>query len=129
MALHPSMVAQGHSPCTIPQGGALGCPTSERGRGSPLWVDQPTGGLPTPCHWSQVIYPIGLNGHDEPIITSLPELLARGISLSTGEPIYLGIDITSPPVEEPDQKILPLGEVSTIVVASPHKSPQNQKAG
>ena len=76
----------------------------------------------------QVIYPRGLNGHDEPIITSLPELLASGVSLSTGKSIYLGIDIPSPPVEEPDQKILPLGEVSTIVVASPHKSPQNQKA-
>ena len=76
----------------------------------------------------QVVYPIGLNGHDEPIITSLPELLASSISLTTGEPIYLGIDIPSPPVEELDQKILPLGNVSTIVVASPHKSPQNQKA-
>ena len=50
----------------------------------------------------QVVYPIGLNGQDEPIITSLPELLACGISLTTGEPIYLGIDILSPPVEEQD---------------------------
>ena len=71
----------------------------------------------------QVVYPIGLNGHDEPIIASLPELLASGISLTTGEPIYLGIDIPSPPVEEPNQKILPLGKVSTIMVAGPHKSP------
>ena len=70
----------------------------------------------------QVVYPIGLNGHDEPIITSLPKLLASGISLTTGEPIYLGIDIPPPPVEEPDQKVPPLGEVSTIMVASPHKS-------
>ena len=88
-----------------------------------------------PCGWisqlevcqlliagSQVIYPIGLNGHEEPIITSLPELLASGVSLTAGEPIYLGIDIPSPPVEKPDQKIPALGEVSTIVVASPHKS-------
>ena len=76
----------------------------------------------------QVVYPIGLNEHNKPIITSLPEPLASSISLTTGKPIYLGIDIPSPPVEEPDQKILPLGEVSTIVVTSPHKSPQNQKA-
>ena len=49
----------------------------------------------------QVVYPIGLNGHDKPIITSLPKLQASGISLTTGEPIYLGIDILPLPVEEP----------------------------
>ena len=70
----------------------------------------------------KVIYPVGLNGHDESVITSLPELLASSVSLTTGESIYLGIDIPSPPVEEPDQKILPLGRVSTITVASPHVS-------
>ena len=31
----------------------------------------------------QVVYPIGLNEHDEPIITTLPELLDSGISLIT----------------------------------------------
>ena len=41
----------------------------------------------------QVIYPIGLNGQDEPVITSLPEPLASCVSLTTGESIYLGIDI------------------------------------
>ena len=76
---------------------------------------------------SQVIYPIGLNGHDYPIITSLPELLASSISLTTGEPVYLEIDIPPAPVEEPDQKVPPLGKVSTIVIASPHKVPQNWK--
>ena len=76
----------------------------------------------------QVIYPIGLNGQDEPVITSLPEPLASGMSPTVGKPIYLGIDIPSPPMEEMDQKILPLGKVSTIIVASPHKSPQNWKA-
>ena len=75
----------------------------------------------------QVIYPIGLNGHDKPIITSLPEMLASGISLTTGKPVYLEIDISPPPVEELDQKVPPLGEVSTIMIASPHKSPQNWK--
>ena len=33
----------------------------------------------------QVIYPIGLNGHDEPITTTLPELLDSGISLITSK--------------------------------------------
>ena len=90
----------------------------------------------TPCGWisqlevcqllvtgPQVIYPIGLNGHNEPIVTSLSELLASSISLTAGKPIYLGNDIPSPPLEKLDQKVPPLGKVSTIVVASPHKSP------
>ena len=72
----------------------------------------------------QVIYPIGLNGYNEPIITTLPELLDIGISLITREHIYLGIDIPSPPVEEPDQKMPPLEDVPTILVTSP----PNQKA-
>ena len=70
----------------------------------------------------QIIYLIGLNGHDEPIITSLPEPLANGISLTAGEPVYLEINIPPPQVEEPDQKVPPLGKVSTIVIACPHKS-------
>ena len=47
----------------------------------------------------QVIYPIGLNGHDEPITTTLPEALDSGISLITSKHIYLGIDIPSLLVE------------------------------
>ena len=70
----------------------------------------------------QVVYPIGLKGHDEPIITTLPEPLDSSLSLIASEHIYLGIDIPSPPVEEPDQKIPPLSEVSTILITSPHKS-------
>ena len=71
----------------------------------------------------QVVYPIGLNGLDEPIITIIPELLDSGISLIASENTHLGIDIPSPPMEEPDQKILPLSEVSTILITSLHKSP------
>ena len=50
----------------------------------------------------QVVYPIGLNGHDESIITTLPDLLGSGISLIPSKHIYLEIDIPSPPMEEPD---------------------------
>ena len=57
------------------------------------------------------------------IITSLPELLASSISLTAGKPVYLEIDIPPPTVEEPDQKVLPLCKISTIVIVSPHKSP------
>ena len=41
----------------------------------------------------QVTCPIGLNGCEEHIITSLSESLANGISLTRGESIYLEIDI------------------------------------
>ena len=107
---------------------------------TPLPKDKHLGILPqgktkeTPCRWisqlkvhqllvagPQVVYPIGLNGLDEPIITTLPELLDRGVSLTASKHIYLEIDIPSLPMEEPDQKIPPLGEVSTILITSPHK--------
>ena len=71
---------------------------------------------------AQVAYPIGLNGSKEPVITSLPEPLAYGVSLTAGEPIYLEIDILPSLAEKPDQKVPPIGEVSTTVIASPHKS-------
>ena len=70
----------------------------------------------------QVIYPIGLNRHDEPIITTLSEPLDSGISLIASEHIYLGFNIPSPPVEEPDQKMQPLEDICTILVTSPPKS-------
>ena len=41
----------------------------------------------------QVAYPVGLNGCEEPIITSLLESLANGISLTRGKSLYLDIDI------------------------------------
>ena len=69
----------------------------------------------TPCGWisqlevcqllissPQVAYPVGLNGFEEPIITSLPESLANGISLTGGKSIYLEIDIPQSPAEELD---------------------------
>ena len=70
----------------------------------------------------QVVYPIGLNGHDEPVITTLPDLLGSGISLITSKHSYLEIDIPSPPIEEPNQKMLPLGDIPTVLITSPPKS-------
>ena len=43
------------------------------------------------------------------IITSLPESLASGISLTGGKSIYLEVDILQPIMEEPDQKALSPG--------------------
>ena len=36
----------------------------------------------------QVTYSVGLNGHEDPIITSLPESLANDISLTRGRSVY-----------------------------------------
>ena len=81
-----------------------------------------------PCRWisqlevhqllisgPQVTYPIGLNGWEEPIITSLPESLANGISLTRGKSIYMEIDIPQSLAEEPDWKVWPIGKLSTTV--------------
>ena len=51
----------------------------------------------------QVIYPIGLNGHNEPIITTLPDLLGSSISLIASKHNYLEIDIPSPPIDATSQ--------------------------
>ena len=70
---------------------------------------------------SQVVYPSGLNGHDEPIITTLPELLSSSISIITSKHPYLEINI--PPKEESDTKVLPIGEASIIQTTNPCQSP------
>ena len=69
----------------------------------------------------QVVYPVGLNGQDESIITTLPEPLSSGISIIASKHLYLGIDI--PPMEEPDTKAPPIDEASTILITSLCKSP------
>ena len=76
----------------------------------------------------QVTYPIGLNGHEEPIITSLPESLANGVSLTGGKSVYLEIDIPQSLAEELDWKVPPIGELSAAIIASPiSPPPKNQK--
>ena len=70
----------------------------------------------------QVIYPIGLNRHDELIITTLPDLLGSSISLIASKHIYLETDIPSSPMEEPDQKMQPPKDTPTVLIASPPKS-------
>ena len=70
----------------------------------------------------QVTYLVGLNGCEIPIITPLPKSLANGISLTGGESVYLEVDIPQPIVEEPDQKVLPSGRCSPILMASPFKT-------
>ena len=69
----------------------------------------------------QVVYPSGLNRHDEPIITNLPEPLSSGTSIIASKHPYLEIDI--PPNRESDTKVLPIGEASIIQTTNLHKSP------
>ena len=71
----------------------------------------------------QVVYPSGLNGHDEPVITTLPEPLSSGTSIISNEHPYLEIDI--PPGEASDTKVLPIGEVSLTQTTTPPKSSHN----
>ena len=68
----------------------------------------------------QVAYPVGLNGHKEPVIISLPKSLANG--LAGGKSMYLEIDIPQPSAKEPDQKASPFGRCSTIIISSPFKT-------
>ena len=76
----------------------------------------------------QVVNPVGLNGREDAIITSLPKSLANGISLTGGRSIYLEGDILQPIVEEPDWKVLPPGGCSPILMANPLKTtPPNWK--
>ena len=70
----------------------------------------------------QVAYPIGLNGHEEPLITSLSESLANDIILTGGESVYLEINILQPIAEEPYQKALPIVKCSTIIITNPLKT-------
>ena len=70
----------------------------------------------------QVAYPVGLNGHKDPVIISLPESLANGISLTRGKSVYLEIDTLQPMAKEPDWKASPLGRCSTIIISCPLKT-------
>ena len=65
----------------------------------------------------QVVYPSGLNGHDEPIITTLPEPLSSSMSIIASKHPYLEINI--PPNGESDTKVLPIGKASIIQTTNP----------
>ena len=71
--------------------------------------------LELPCHSRVEMSSIS-------IITTLPDPLGSGTSLIATKHIYLEIDIPSPPMEEPDQKMPPLKDIHTILITSPPKS-------
>ena len=72
----------------------------------------------------QVVYPTGLNRQDEPIITTLPELLSSSISIIASEHLYLEINIH--PMEESDTKALPIDEAAIIQATNPCRSLRRQ---
>ena len=71
----------------------------------------------------QVIYPVGLNGNDQPVTVTLPEPLHSGTSVTTTEHPHLRTDIPVLPPEEPGCTTLPLGRTHTIPVATLPKTP------
>ena len=73
----------------------------------------------------QVVYSSGLKGHDEPIITTLPEPLSSSMSVIASKHPYLEIDI--PPNGESDTKVLPIGKALIIQTTNLHNPPLIQK--
>ena len=98
----------------LPQGKVKECPY---GQISQLKVYQLLSGRP------RVIYPVGLNGNDEPVMTTLPELLHSGTSVTKNKHPYMRIDIPPPPLEEPECTTLPVDEAHTIPAAYSPKTP------
>ena len=70
----------------------------------------------------QVIYLVGLNGHVVPLITSLPESLANGTSLTGGKSVYLKVSILQSIMQESDQKASPPDRCPSILMATPVKA-------
>ena len=79
---------------------------------------------------SQVIYLVGLNGCEVPVIASLPESLAKGTNLLGGKPIYIQVDIPQSTMKGQNLKALPLGSHSTpILITSPIRAPLPKAEG
>ena len=71
----------------------------------------------------QVVYPVGLNGLNQPVTIDLPEPLHNGSSITTDEHPHLRIDIPIPSPEDLECTSLPLGGVHAISTATTPKTP------
>ena len=78
---------------------------------------------------SQIVYLVGLNGCEVPVIASPPEPMAKGVNLLSGKPIYLKVDIPQPTTEGPELKAPPLGWSPSILIASPVRPPLPKAEG
>ena len=74
----------------------------------------------------QVVYHVSLNGNEELVMTTLPELLHSSASITTNEHPCMRIDIPTPPPEEPEPTTSPLGNVHTIPAANSPKPPKTK---
>ena len=66
---------------------------------------------------------MGLNGGNQLVTITLPELLHSSSSITTDEHPHMRIDIPLLSPEEPECTTLPLGRVHAILAATPHKAP------
>ena len=57
---------------------------------------------------SQIIYPVGLNGCEIPVIMFLPESLAKGTTMLGAKPIYLLVGIPQSSAKGQGPKLHPL---------------------
>ena len=103
----------------LPQGKVEGSPY---GQISQLEVHQLLSARP------QVIYPVGLNGTNEPVTTTLPEQLHSSASVITYKHPYMRIDIPPPPLEELGHPTSPVDEANTIAATNSPRTPQNQES-
>ena len=69
------------------------------------------------------IYPVGLNGGDQPVTFTLPEPLHSGSSITIDEHLHIRIDIPLLSSEEPECTTLPLGRAHAIPSATTPKTP------
>ena len=123
----PAQLYEGSSNTPLPKGKPLGVlpqgkvEESPYGKISQLKVCQLLSARP------QVIYPVGLNGNNEPVTTTLPELLHCGASITTNRHPYMRINIPPPPLEEPEHTTLLVDKAHTIPAANSPKTPQKPR--
>ena len=128
LALCPCTAIRGLQPYTPSQRQAFRHSAPGKGRGEPYGqISQPE-----VCQLlsagPQVIYPVGLNGNDKPVMTTLPEPLHSSASVTTNEHPYMRINIPPPPLEEPEHATLLVGKVHTIPAVNSPKPPQSQES-
>ena len=123
LAICSSTIIQGLQSHTPTQGPAPRHLAPGKGRGEPLWADQPTESLPAPICRAASHLSGGLNGSDQPVIIDLPELLHSGSSITTDEHPHLQIDIPLPTAEKPECTTLPLGGMPATPADTIPKTP------
>ena len=79
---------------------------------------------------SWVVYPEGLNRCQVPVITSLAELLSKGMTMLKSESAFLQVDLLQSATKEEESKALSRGSgLNTTLATSPTRAlPPKQKA-